>query len=35
MPTSPKLARAVHRELVQVRQLVTVQSVFEDFVVVM
>jgi hypothetical protein len=34
LPTSPKLARAVLRELVQVRQLVTVQSVFEDFVVV-
>ncbi len=34
LPTSPKLARAVLRELVRVRQLVTVQSVFEDFVVV-
>jgi hypothetical protein len=33
LPTSPTLARAVLRELVQVRQLVTVQSVFEDFVV--
>jgi hypothetical protein len=33
-PASPKLARAVLRELVQACQLVTVQSVFEDFVVV-
>jgi hypothetical protein len=34
LPTSPKLALPLLRELVRVRQLVTVQSVFEDFVVV-
>jgi hypothetical protein len=34
LPTSPKLALAVLRELVRLRQLMTVQSVFEDFVVV-
>jgi hypothetical protein len=34
LPTSKVLALALLRELVRVRQLVTVQSVFEDFVVV-
>jgi hypothetical protein len=33
LPTAPKLALPVLRELVRVRQLVTVQSVFEEFVV--
>jgi hypothetical protein len=34
LPTIPRLALPVLRELVRERQLVTVQSVFEDFVVV-
>ena len=34
LPSTPKLALPVLRELVRIRQLVTVQSVFEDFVVV-
>jgi hypothetical protein len=34
LPTTPKLALPVLRELVRVRQLVTVQSVFEEFVVI-
>lgn len=34
LPASPELARPVLRELVRVRRLVTVQSVFEDYVVV-
>lgn len=34
LPTAPKLALPVLRELIRVRQLVTVPSVFEDFVVV-
>jgi hypothetical protein len=34
LPTCPQIARPVLREFAHVRQLVTVQSVFEDFVVV-
>jgi hypothetical protein len=34
LPTAPKLALPVLRELVRVRQFVTVQRVFEDYVVV-
>ncbi len=33
LPTCPKLALPLLRELVRVGQLVTVQSVFDDFVV--
>jgi hypothetical protein len=32
LPTAPKLALPVLRELVRIRRLVTVQSVFEEFV---
>jgi hypothetical protein len=34
LPKVPNLALPLLRELVRVRQLVTVQSVFEDYVVV-
>jgi hypothetical protein len=34
LPKAPKLALPLLRELVRVRQLVTVQSVFEDYVVI-